>query len=251
MSRTFELSDAGSSILKADYYPPIELDPAKNYGLGLVGFYGCNSINNISEKNNSIGFYYEPSGGSVPQRFTLQVPPGAYEIEEINSSLRRQLYWKLHSVVGTNNLDDIFTLQSNNNTLKCEIYSLLEVDFAVENSIGPLLGFNKDKYAAGRTHESTNLVDIVPVRLIRLECNVVSGSYINNSEQHSIFTFDIDVEPGFRLTKEPHNIIYLPISPQGRRSIDNITVSIVSEKGELINFGPEATYLILELKELK
>lgn len=113
------------------------------------------------------------------------------------------------------------------------------------------MGFNFDKFQPNQIHESSQPINITTVRLIRLDCNIISGSYINNDESHIIFSFDIDVEPGFNLTKEPHKIIYMPISPEGRQLIHNITVRILDHKNNLIDFGSaEEIVIILELKKI-
>ena len=45
------------STLEAQYFPPIELSPNKNYALGLVELLTFNSIPNIDSNNNM--FYVE------------------------------------------------------------------------------------------------------------------------------------------------------------------------------------------------
>lgn len=254
MSRKFELQVVGKSVLSADFYPPIELDRNARYGLGLLGFYGCNTIHNITDRNNTVGFEI-PAYDSydVPRYFTMKIPSGAYEIEEINDYLQKKLASRLfpNEILDSMSMDEMFSLQANNNIFKCILQSKYNVDFRYENSIGPMLGFKKQMLNSNKPHQSTFPVNIVPVRLIRLECNIISGSYINNEENHILFSFDLDVERGYNLTKEPRNIIYMPISPEGRQFIDNITVRILDQKNNLIDFGSEESIVvILELKKL-
>lgn len=254
MSRKFELQAVGSSVLSADFYPPIELDKNSRYGLGLLGFYGCNTIHNVTKTNNLITFAIPVEETTFSMIYHIEIPSGAYEIEEINAVIQREL--EFHVFHGAKHddttMDELFSLRANNNTFKCMMRSKYVVDLKHKNSIASLLGFEKKEFSANHMHESTSPVNIVPVRLIRLDCNIISGSYINDEENHILFSFDVDVEPGYNITKEPNNIIYMPISPEGRQFIDNITLRILDHQSNLIDFGSvEEIVVILELKKLQ
>lgn len=248
MSRTFTLI-SDTSVLSANFYPPIELEKSKSYGVGLLGFYSYNSIFNIDERNNRVGFVSKntKAQNAVISRYVVKIPPGAYEINEINMAIKRGLA----KVIDDNN-DQLFNLQANNNTLKCEVMSsTFDIDFGLRHSVGPVLGFETKKpLAANIKHESSSPVNITKVRLIRIDCNIVTGAYLNEDEQHTLFEFDIDVEAGYKLTKEPTNIIYMPVHPSGRQFIDNITIRILDDNGHLINFRGEKVIVKVELKKL-
>lgn len=66
------------------------------------------------------------------------------------------------------------------------------------------------------------------VRIIRTDFSMTSCAYANIVQVHTIYEFDIDVEPGFKLTKEPQNIIYLPINR--RLFTDDIKLRVLNEK---------------------
>lgn len=226
-------------MLSTDFYPPIELDANTRYGLGLTGFYSYNSIFNVDEKNNCFSYRIH----TVAPLKIVHIPPGAYEIDEI-----------YHAILKAMNIDNdeknIFSLRANNNTLRCEIRSKYEIDFTRQGSLGSLLGFNAIRLPPNQTHASNIPVDIMKVRMIRVDCNIISGAYLNSNESHTLFEFDIDVEPGYKLTKEPRNIIYLPVRPEGRQFIDNVTLHILDDSDNLINFRGEKIIVKLELKKL-
>lgn len=251
MSRTFTLTGQWSSVLSADFYPPIELDSRCRYGLGLIGFYSYNSILNVDEKNNMFPYRTSPKESS-PTVLLLQ--PGAYEIDEIHKEIQRNMLIKervKQKTVGVSEeYKQLFSLHANNNTLKCEMLSKYEIDFTLENTLADLLGFEHKRFAANKIHASTLPVNIMKVRIIRVDCNITSGAYINGEEAHTLFEFDIDVEPGYKLSKEPRNIIYMPVKPEGRQFIDNITLRILDDHGELIDFRGEKIIVKLELKKL-
>lgn len=247
MSCTFTLS-GHLSVLSANFYPPIELETNSRYGLGLHGFYSYNSILNVDESNNIIGVTESKS----PTIF-IQIPPGTYEIDEINRAIQKAIILKMIGDIEDGNkpnVDQIFCLRANNNTLKCEIRSKYSIDFTHKNSIANLLGFESIQLTANVTHESTLPVNIMRVRIVRVDCNIVSGAYLNGEKVHTLFEFDIDVEPGYKLSKEPQNIIYMPVRPEGRQFIDNITLNILDDNGALIDFRGEKIIVKLELKKL-
>ena len=77
---TISLSST-SSILEAQFFPPIELSPDKHYVLGLVEILTFNTIPNIDKKNK---FYVE---GQKP----IVIPPESYEIDDIEKLLKKRL----------------------------------------------------------------------------------------------------------------------------------------------------------------
>lgn len=241
MSYTFTLT-GHRSVISADFYPPVELNSTHKYGLALLGFYTYNSIFNVDESNNL--FAYIKNDGQKP--IQLWIPPGAYEINEISKAMHTSLKQSCKQ----DKCDILFSLEANNNTLKCELKSSLNIDFRGKNSIGGLLGFGPVVLKSGKLHESTSNVDIMKVRIIRVDCNITSGAYLNSRQSHTLFEFDVDVEPGYKISKEPQNIIYMPIMPEGRQSIDNITLRILDDNGDLINFQGEKIIVKVELKKI-
>lgn len=226
MSQTFTLSGVGNSI-SVDYFPPIQLNPKIDHVLGLIGFYGCNSIRNIYEGNNK--FYYNDK---IEEK-TIILKSGAYEINELNDYLKSIL-------------KDNFNLWANNNTLKCEIFSNYDIDFTKPDNIGRMLGFSEKELKSGKKHESDLNVQIIKATNIHVECNITAGAYRNNNLAHTIFEFDLSVEPGYRLCREPSNIIYLPVTVN---TIHNITLRLVDQFGEAVDFGEESFTIRLELKQ--
>jgi hypothetical protein len=246
MSRTFTLSGY-SSILSENYYPPIELDVNSSYGVGLLGFYSYNSIFNVDESNNKIVLYFQEDDQSA---YSITIPPGVYEIDEMNKTFQEQLKEFLAPFPNIEYDEEMFQLSANNHTMKCEILSTFNIDFSSSKCINTILGFESKLLKANTKHESSLPVNIMKVRLVRVDCNLVSGAYVNGKEMHTLFEFDIDVEPGYKLTKEPQNVIYLSVQPEGRQYLHNITLKILDDQDNLINFRGEQIIVKVELRKL-
>lgn len=259
MSITFSFV-GNDSTLSQSYYPPIELDEQKEYSLALVSLFTYNTIPNIDTGCNK--FYYrtskdmdDPLGAKV-----IELPTGSYEIRDIESYIQKQMAADGDTEsVDKAVADRHFTLQNsdsplpnlimraNSNTLKIEMLSSYAIDFTPADSIARLLGFSAQLLNEGKMVCSDLPVDIISVSSIRVECSLTSGAYYDGQLSHTIYEFSPNVEPGFAIYIEPQNVCYLPINV--RKSIDNITLRLISQSGELVNFQGEKILIRLELKQ--
>lgn len=229
MEHSLTLSLSGtSSLLEAQYFPPIELSPSKNYVLGLVEFLSFNSIPNIDTGKNT--FY---AGDEV-----IVLPTGSYEIEDIETYLQEVLTPKGISL----------HLKPNNNTLRSVLKCNRNVDFRPRDSIAPLLGFTPRELTPNTTHSSDLPVAILKVNALRVECNITTGAYINEHKVHTIHEFFPAVPPGYKIIEVPSQVIYLPIAV---KVIDHVQLRIVDQDGELVNFRGEIITIRLHIREVK
>ena len=93
---------------------------------------------------------------------SLGITPGAYELYEIAELIKEETNGNV-------------IIEIDKNTMK----SLMEVkqgaiNFDIENSIAPLLGFRKIVYNKGK-YTSRKIVDIMGFSNINIHCNVISG----------------------------------------------------------------------------
>lgn len=223
MSQTFTLTGRDNTI-SVDYFPPIELHENVQYKLGLIGLYTYNSIPNVDVGKNK--FYWSDT--------SFEFPTGVYEISDIEYLLKVKLG------------GDKVSIKINNNTQKCELYSKFNIHFEHTDTIRTLLGFSRKLLSKQQKHISNLPVEVIKVCTVRVECNITSGAYYNNELVHTIHEFGVNVDPGYAISEVPHNIIYYPINT---RTISNITLKIIDQDGDLINFQNELIVVRLELKE--
>lgn len=129
--------------------------------------------------------------------------------------------------------------------MHCELQSIYEIDFYQKDSIARLLGFSRKVLKAGELHESDLPVDIIRVVTIRIECNIIAGSYYTNNPSHTLFEFAPTVDPGFSINIEPRNLIFLPVN---RKFIDNISLVLIDQESRPVNFRGEEIVVRLELR---
>lgn len=226
MALTITLN-GNNAVLTADYFPPIELQKQYDYVCGLVDFQTYNSIPNIDERSNLFHI-----GDEV-----ITFPTGSYEVNDI--------YKHIYQTLLERKKEYNFALFVNKNTLKCVIAANVPIYLSSERSIGSLLGFSKRKLMPNVKHLSDIKVNINKVNVIRIECNIVSGAYVNNKSVHTIHEFSPTVEPGYKIVEVPRNVIYLPVNV---KQITSISLRLVDQDGDLINFRDELITVRLHLK---
>lgn len=232
-SITFTLTGESSS-LNSYFYPEIELDEKSEYSCCLLDFFSYNSFPNISEKNNK--FYYIV-GGVVEFIYPIEVPVGTYEVAEIIEFLNKEFQNRKLNI----------KITADENTMKCCIDSSFEIDFTQNDCIGPVLGFSKKRLPKGE-NKSNKLVDIQHINNLRIECDLVTGSFHNGKNTHTLYEFYPKVDPGYKISEHPQHLIYLPIN---RRRISTVNVSIVDQDGKLVDFRGEQITCRLHLKRDK
>jgi hypothetical protein len=68
---------------------------------------------------------------------------------------------------------------------------------------------------------------------------------MNNKPVHTIHEFSPDVLPGYKINEVPKNIIYLPLNTN---SISSVTLELVDQDGNLIDFRGETITIRLHLR---
>jgi len=184
-----------SSGIRTQFYPPLRLDSSKRHEIALIRLETYNSIPNIDENNNTIR--YEIDGVT----HDITIPTGAYELSQINDFIQTQT--------------NAFELEANDTTLKCIIRihnSSVKIHFNHKKSLKDLLGFTSDTIEGLGEHEGSSLVKILPVNSIFVNCDVVTGSYVNTSQEPVLYSFFPNVSPGYKVVETPSTPVFLPVT---------------------------------------
>lgn len=221
MSFTLSISSSDSTSVTC-YSPPLQLDG--EYECGLLYFATFNSIPNIDSKNNK--FY---CGDDV-----IEIPEGSYELNDISDFLKENVS------------DCSLEISSNNNTLRTSIKCSKDIHFEKCPLLAKLFGFGEETLKANILTESRFPVNILPTTVLRIECDIIRGSYTDGKPSHIIHEFAPNVSPGYRIIEIPKNIIYFPVT---HNSITSITIRIVDSRNNLVNFRGEEIQLYLHLKK--
>lgn len=221
---SFTVSITGRDAYSTTNYSPT-LELSGEYECGLLYFSTFNSIPNIDERNNK--FYYGNGG-------VIKIPEGSYELQDICDYLQ------------CNIKNATLKLTANNNTLKTCIFCSEDVYFDKTDSIGKILGFGFETVKANIKTESRYPVNILPTTIVRIECDVVSGSFVNGKASHIIYEFVPNVPPGYRIIEIPKNLIYFPVN---QSSITAINIRLLDGENKQINLRGEEVQLYLHFRK--
>lgn len=230
-SLTFTLTN-NSSTLSYNFNPPIYLDEDSSveYEIGLANFDTFNSIPNVNQSNNILVW-------GAADEFKTEIPVGSYELPDLIDEI----------ITKINLLDDeaVISITPNIHTAKVTIRTNRKINFQTPNSIGTVLGFRNKILEADDIHHSDTEVQILKINAICIDCNIAMGSFLNSKPVHIIHQFFPSVPYGYKIVESPLNILYYPVST---KTINNLTVKVIDQNGNLIDFRDEEITIRLHLR---
>ena len=154
-------------------------------------------IQNIKDKTNILDL---KGIGSVSNCLGIEIPPGAYELVDINNTIQQEFI----NSCGFYS-DFKFNIEADTISMKSVLTTSYSIYFNSE--LNTLLGFTKTDYTAG-THISEKPVMITTTDKVHLKCDCVDGSIVNGIREQILFSFNLSAPPGYKITKEPNIILY-------------------------------------------
>lgn len=250
MASTTITLNGNTSSLNAYFYPEIELCDKYDYSCCLLGFYSFNSIPNVNKTNNSLVYTKELVDPTFDE---IILPTGSYEIDAILEFLETEFKSR----------DVKISIGYDKNTMRSIIYFADDfngmVKFSHENSIGSILGFTTDqpygpnegtiehkRLGSCSHHFSKKVIHIQAMNNLRIDCDLITGSYHNGTSTHTLYEFDVGVDPGYKIIEQPKHLIYLPVV---RRRINTINLSILDQDGKLVDFRGENITCRIHIKK--
>ena len=213
------------TLIKNRFNPAIELDKKKKYEIALINLETYYSFPNITTTNNRLK--YSPDNGTT--WIDICIDEGCYEITDINDIIQRKMRQNGHDEHGVK-------IVGNPNTLRA-ILSMsagYKIDFGYDNSLKSVLGFTGSIYDG--YNESEEVVNIMSINSIRVNIDIISGSYVNGSVQPTIYSFFPNVSPGYKIIENPRNLVYLPITLDTIHSIETV---LTDQDGNQLNLRGE------------
>ena len=238
---TFLLSGT-SNDFTTYFRPNIELDPNKRYEAALLSVDMYNSFPNITEENNELLYSIEYNKWKA-----IKLDKGSYELSSINDEIQRQMiangdYDKDKNISYIKITPNLSTLKS--------IVEITNPKIKVKlTTIGPTLGFLKDTLLEEGYHESPNIVDIMKINSILINMDIISGSYVNESQSPVIYSFYPNVSPGRKIVERPNPaLIYYPVN---RREIGSIRIWLTDQDNRPIDLRGERVTVRIIIREIK
>ncbi|KAL4105293.1 hypothetical protein QTP88_020544 [Uroleucon formosanum] len=176
-----------------------------------------NSIPNIEPGCNTIAFR-----NLINNNEYVIIPTGTYELDQLESIIQKMMPEYI----------SFFELKANSTTLKCSISCSHDVDLSVGNSIAKLLGFRNVLYTTGATHESENIVNIMKINCIKVECNLITGSFCDGTPSQTIHELYPTVPAGYKIVELPRHPVFYGLNT---RSITKVNIVLKDQNDCLIN----------------
>ena len=135
----------------------------------------------VNRRNNQ--FLYEDGETWAKLRNNIAVIPSAYELLEIAEIIKEETNGNV-------------IIEPDKNTMKCLIeIKQGAINFDIENSIAPLLGFKKLVFKQFK-YKSQNIIVIMGFSTFNIHCNVISGVKDNGNNTDIVYTFTLTEPPG-------------------------------------------------------
>ena len=135
--------------------------------------------------------------GSVTDSIEIELPPGAYELVDINNTIQQELN-KCCTLPGGSS-DFKLNIEADTISMKSVLTTASGIYFTSE--LNKLLGFTNKEYPAG-THISEKPVMITTDK-VHLKCDCVDGSIVNGIREQILFSFNLSAPPGYKIIKDP------------------------------------------------
>ena len=225
-------------------YQPLQTNN-RQFKIAVTFLCGYNGIFNVTNEINK--FYFTKSITDDNQYVMITIPPGAYEIENLNDEIKRNII-----------NDDYFTSENYPFKIKpnfSTLGSIVEISneesaisFKPSDSIGNLLGFNKrTKYE--KYNLSENPVDILSFDNIFLECNIAQGMSFKRKRSGIIHNFTMDVDPGYKYIQKLRGGVQWYMM-ESRKFISSICFKLKKENIILVSFNGQSITFRLSIKEV-
>ena len=216
----------------------------KQFKIAITFLTGYNGIFNVTSKNNKFYFFKSITDDD---HILITIPPGAYEIENLNNEIKRIIIDQEHYTEA----NYPFNIKPNFSTLG----SIIEISsqgpiitFVPEDSIGDLLGFNKTTIFE-EYNLSPNPVDILSFDNIFIETDIAKGMIFKGKRSGIIHNFTMDVDPGYKYIENFYGGIQWYML-QNKDIISSICFKLKNENNQLVSFNGQSITFRLSIKEI-
>ena len=120
--------------------------------------------------------------------FGIQLTPGAYELVDINASVKQ--------IINETDYDFKFNIIPEPISMKSVLTTSNPIHFT--SKLNKVLGFTQRDYPPG-THTSEKPVMITTTDKVHLKCDCVDGSIVNGIREQILFSFNLSAPPGYKL----------------------------------------------------
>ena len=190
---------------------------------------------NIKDKTNILDLH---GIGSVSNCLGIEIPPGAYELVDINNAIQQEIINSCGSLLDS---DFKINIEADTISMKSVLTNSYSIYFNPE--LNTLLGFTNKGYSSG-THKSEKPVMITTTDKVHLKCDCVDGSIVNGIREQILFSFNLSAPPGYKIIKEPNIILYKKIN---KTRLDSIQFFLEDNNHNPVDFNGETLTFTIQI----
>ena len=127
----------------------------------------------------------------------IDLPPGVYELVDINRLLKQKL--------SDSDFEFEFNIEADTISMKSVLTTSNPIHF--NSKLNEFLGFTNTHYIEG-THISEKPVMITTTDKVHLKSDCVDDSIVNGIREQILFSFNLSAPPGYKIIKEPNIILF-------------------------------------------
>ena len=165
--------------------------------------------------------------------FGIQLTPGAYELVDINASVKQK--------INESDYDFKFDLIPDTISMKSVLTTSNNIQF--NSKLNTVLGFTHTVYPPG-THTSEKPVMITTTDKVHLKCDCVDGSIVNGIREQILFSFNLSAPPGYKIIKEPTTVLYKSIN---KSRLDTIQFFLEDSNHNPVDFNGETLTFTIQI----
>ena len=134
-----------------------------------------------------------------------ELQQGAYEIEQINQEVYRQLS-QTHPI--TNISQSPLKIEANTSTLHCitRLDDQYSVDFTKQNTLKDILGFDSRVLNSSDNYFDKK-VNIIDIDRIHICTDSIIGSIRSGQRSNILYTIILNEQPGGQIVREPNLVL--------------------------------------------
>ena len=163
----------------------------------------------------------------------IELPPGVYELVDINKIMKQKL--------SDSDFEFEFTIETDTISMKSVLTTSNPIYFT--SKLNELLGFTNTHYIEG-THISEKPVMITTTDKVHLKCDCVDGSIVNGIREQILFSFNLSSPPGYKITKGPNIIFYKKIN---KTRLDSIHFFLEDSNHNPVDFNGETLTFTIQI----
>ena len=165
--------------------------------------------------------------------FGIQLTPGAYELVDINASVKQ--------IINESDYDFKFNIIPDTISMKSVLTTSNPIHF--NSKLNKVLGFTQRDYPSG-THTSEKPVMITTPDKVHLKCDCVDGSIVNGIREQILFSFNLSAPPGYKIIKEPTTVLYKLIN---KTRLDTIQFFLEDSNHDSVDFNGETLTFTIQI----